>query len=284
MRKKGKDAERVNNLVVISDTHCGCEFGLHPKKPTQLDGGGTYSPSALQKKIWAWWEVFWQEWVPEVCHGEPFAVVLCGDCIDGAHHKSTTQISANINDQKHIAVEALQPVAEACGGRFYVIRGTEAHVGPSGVHEEEVAEMLGAVPDAEGHYARWELWAEVGTGLAHLTHHIGTTGSSHYESSAPMRELGEAYTEAGRWNNRPPDIVVRGHRHRHIEVRVPTCKGYGIVFTCAAWQAKTPFTYKIPGARQSMPQIGGHLIRQGDFDLYTRHFVQTPERAKAVKI
>ncbi|MCG3178623.1 MAG: hypothetical protein BIFFINMI_00951 [Phycisphaerae bacterium] len=274
----------INNLVVVSDLHCGCRLGLHPSAPTPLDDGGHYSPSRLQKIVWSWWCEFWDRWVPEACHGEPFAVLVLGDILDGVHHGSTSQVSHNLEDQAEIAYRALSPIAERADGRFYMIRGTEAHVGPSGVEEERLAKRLGAVPDEDGRHARWEAWIELGRGLVHATHHIGTTGSQAYESTAVMRELAEAYTEAGRWRQRPPDVLVRGHRHRHIEVRVPTRLGYGIAFTCPAWQLKTPYCYRVPGARQSMPQIGGSVIRQGDSDLYTRHWVRSPERTKAVTL
>jgi hypothetical protein len=99
-----------------------------------------------------------------------------------------------------------------------------------------------------------------------------------------MAELGEAYAEAGRWQNRAPNVVVRSHRHRHIEVRVPTKAGYGISFVTAGWQLQTPFVWRMPGGRSSLPQIGGSLIRMGDNDLYTRHKVWDIGRSRTVQI
>ncbi len=261
----------ANNLVVVSDLHCGCQLGLCPADGVQLDEGGFYRPGSLQTKVGDMWDHFWKVWIPKACHNEPFAVVVNGDSLDGSHHGAVHQISHNLSDQAKIAYELLAPIVEACQGRFYMVRGTEAHVGPSGQQEEELADKLGAIPDESGRHARYELWAEVGKGLVHVMHHVGTTGTTHYESTAILKELAESYTEAGRWRLRPPDVVVRSHRHRHIEVRVPTDLGYGISFSTAGWQLKTPFTYKIPGGRVTTPQIGGSLIRQGDEDLYTRH-------------
>jgi len=273
----------LNNIIVVSDLHCGCRLGLCPPS-VKLDGGGTYHASPLQRKLYKHWLYFWDRWVPEVTKGEPFAVVVNGDSMDGIHHNSVTQISHNITDQQRIAYDMLSPVVDECHGQLYMIRGTEAHVGKSGQNEEALAEMLDAIPDDSGNYARWDLWAEVGAGLVHFTHHIGTTGRTHYESSAVMAELGEAYAEAGRWQNRAPNVVVRSHRHRHIEVRVPTSAGYGISFVTAGWQLQTPFVWRMPGGRSSLPQIGGSLIRQGDHELYTRHWVKDIGRSKAVKI
>jgi hypothetical protein len=258
-------------------------MGLCPNEPIHLDDGGEYNSSDLQRKVWSWWMEFWDEWVPRACHNEPFGVVVNGDSLDGVHHGATTQISHNLGDQALIAENILRPVAERAE-KFFMIRGTEAHVGPSGVEEERLAKSLGAIPDEQGRHARYELWARVGKGLVHIMHHIGTTGSSHYESTAIMKELTESYAEAGRWRREPPDVVVRSHRHRHLEVRVPTNLGYGISFCTAGWQLNTPFTYRTAGGRITTPQIGGSLIRQGDEDLYTRHKTWGVERPAEVQI
>lgn len=270
----------IRNLVVISDTHCGCKLGLCPPEGTQLDDGGTYSASRLQRKLYSLWEQFWGEFVPSVTHGEPYAVVHNGDAIDGVHHGATTQISNNLEDQGDIAYRLLAPVVEQCEGRYYHIRGTEAHVGKSGVEEERLAKRLGAIKDTEGKSARYQLWIECGNGLVNLLHHIGTTGSSAGEATAVNAELIAAYVEAARWAERPPDIVVRSHRHRYLEVRFATAQGYGISTVTPGWQGKTPFSWKIAGARQAPPQFGGLIIRQGDRRLFVEPMVWTVEREK----
>ena len=272
MAKKAKAERGIRNLVVISDLHSGCRLALCPPEGVKLDDGGTYHPSRMQKILWKWWTEFWDTWVPQMTHGEPFDVLHNGDALDGVHHGSTTQISHNLQDQCAIAEELLRPVV-AKARRFFMIRGTEAHGGASAVEEERLARLLGAKPGEDGQCARYELWIHVGDGLVHALHHIGTTGSAQYESSALMAELAAEYAEAGRHRERPPDVVVRSHRHRQCEVRVPTRIGYGIVFVTPAWQLKTPLAYRIAGARVSTPQIGGSLIRQGDEELHTRHRV-----------
>ena len=181
----------ITHQVVVSDTHCGCRLGLCPPE-VRLDDGGTYRHSRMQATVWAWWEEFWGEWVPHITKGEPYAVVVNGDPMDGNHHGSVTQISHNPVDQKHVALAAFRPVVDLCEGRFYMIRGTEAHGGESGNLEENLAEELGAISNEEGQHARWEMWFRLGQALVHYSHHIGTAGSMHYESTALMRELAEA--------------------------------------------------------------------------------------------
>lgn len=268
----------IRNVVVISDTHFGCRLALCPPSGCCLDDGGEYMPSDLQRRLWAIWLEFWA-WVDVELDGEPFVLVHNGDSIDGVHHNSTTQISHNLEDQGTLAVETLAPyVAKA--HTYYHIRGTEAHVGKSGVEEERVAKRLGAKPNAQGQHARYDLWLDLGGHMIHFLHHVGTVSSNAYEASAVGKELSETINEAGRWGHEIPSCVVRAHRHRHYEVKGPTHKGECIAFVTAAWQLKTPFAYKVAGARVSTPQIGGSIIRLHKSGvLYTRHFVKPVERS-----
>ena len=160
--KTGKGV-KCNNIIVVSDLHCGDQTGLCPPDGVDLDRGGHYCPSTLQKKIYAYWEYLWKGWVPMVCRDEPYIVVCNGDAVEGNHHNSTHQISANPAVQERIALEVLSPIVKDALA-YYHIRGTPAHGGESGCDEERLARALSAVPNAEGQYARDELWKLVGLG------------------------------------------------------------------------------------------------------------------------
>jgi len=275
----------AQQCIVVSDLHCGSTLGLCPPEGHTLDDGGCYKPSVLQKNIWGIWEEFWGEWVPRVTKKEPWDLVVNGDAIDGDHHRTPTIISTNLHDQFRAAKQCLAPVVKMCkdsGGKYHHVRGTEAHVGQSAQEEERLAEALGAEQDEGGSYSQWELWKRVGGSLVHLTHHVGTTGSQAYESTALMKELVEAFVEAGRWGDEPPQIVVRSHRHRCMSITIPTDRGYGIVAVTPAFQGKTPYTFKIPGARVGQPQMGGLIIRAGDEEVHARFFVRRISRPKEV--
>lgn len=279
-----KKHTEIRNVVVISDTHVGCKMALcHPDGAT-LDDGGTYFPSKIQQKIWDHWEEFWGEWVPRATRKEPYAVVHNGDCIEGQHHQATTPWSANLSDQTNHAYLILKPVVEACEGRYYHIRGTEAHVGKSAREAEDLARRLGAVPNEEGQHSRWDLWLRVAGKLCNFLHHIGTTSSAQHEASAVNAEMASIYMEAGRWGDEPPLVVARSHRHTNIEVRLPNEDGQVSVFTTAAWQLKTPHCWKIAGARNKQPQLGGSLIRMGDEEFHTRHKVWRMQRSREVSL
>lgn len=273
----------IKNVIVISDLHCGCRLGLCPPE-VQLDDGGIYQSSDAQKMVYDFWLYFWNTWVKQVTKGEDYAIVLNGDAIDGNHHNSTTQISHNITDQVRIAQAVLSPILrdKKCKA-YYHIRGTEAHVGISGQNEEILAESLGAIPNEQGQYARWELYLKIGghKKLCHFSHHVGSTSSSAYESTAPFRESVEMLVESGRWGHNPPDAIIRSHRHRAIEIRKPSQNGYNIVLVTPGWQMKTPYVYKLIAGRVGMPEIGGYLLREGDEDgLYSRFKVMKLNRSK----
>lgn len=281
--------KQPRNLVAISDTHSGCRLALCPPGKIPLDDGGTYEWSPFQAKLWALWREFWDSWVPEVTRGEPFDLVHNGDALEGVHHRATTMISHNMEDQQRIAEAVMGPVVKRCkdsGGTYYHIRGTEAHVGQSAEFEERLARSLGAKPNENGQYARYDLWKRVGTPtkrvaapLVHFLHHVGTTGSAAHESSAVNAELTAMYVEAARWGKEPPDFIVRSHRHRSIAVDLNSSKGYAAAIVTPAWQGRTPFSFKIPGARVSEPQVGGIIIRAGDEEFYYRRKVWSFDRS-----
>lgn len=49
-RTTSKKNRPINYIVCVSDTHCGCGLALCPPE-VQLDDGGTYSQSRLQRGI-----------------------------------------------------------------------------------------------------------------------------------------------------------------------------------------------------------------------------------------
>ena len=289
MAKKKTTTKRVNNVVLVSDTHCGCRLGLCPPDGIHLDDGGTYQPSAFQRKVWSYWTEFWNVHVPSVTRGEPFDVVHCGDAMDGVPHRGKTPISHNWADQQNIAIECLLPVADNCrasGGTFFHIRGTEAHVGKSGEREELLARALGAKRNKHHQHARYDLWKRCGPKLLHILHHIGTTGSQAYEATAVHKELTESFVEAARWHEQPPDMIIRGHRHRYLLTEIATSRkgetAQANAVVLPSWQGKTPFVWKIPGGRLAPPQFGGAVVRYStdSGELYVRPKVWTVQRSE----
>lgn len=285
---------RVNNVVVISDMHSGCRFALCPPK-VKLDKGGNYEASDVQLILHEWWKQWWDKIVPILTKKEEYYIVINGDLVDGEHHGSKTQISHNLVDQTNVCKKLLEPILRrtACKGLF-IVRGTEAHSGKSAEQEEEIAQDLNSIKDEFGDHSYYELWLQLGRfkSLLHFSHHVGTTSSASYESTAVYKELVEAYNEAGRFKNTPPDAIIRSHRHRQFQIDVAsgmddeqTLTGRALSIVTPAWQLKTPFAFKGVMGRSSTPQIGGYVIRSGDEDpLYARYKVWRVRRSKTIKI
>lgn len=288
-RKIENQDKSIKNVIFISDLHTGCQFGLFPDVRFPLDGGSIVEQSLLQAKVWQFWLLFWNEWVPQVTRGEPYALVINGDLTDGRHHNTTTQVTQNLSDQRKLSRIILDPIIEKVVSvnnqkLLYIIRGTEAHVGAAGESEETLAEEFEAKQDEYGNYARWDLNIKVGNCLINALHHIGISGSLAYETTALMKEYGEATSDAARWGRPVPNIIARAHRHRFSEISVPTHEGYGICFCTPGWQLKTPFVWRISSGRLTMPQFGGALVRSGDEEFYIRSKVWSVQQSATEEI
>jgi len=270
----------VKQAIVISDLHAGDRTGLCHKNGVPLDDGGVYMPSGLQLKVFEWWEEMWGEWVPRVTRRQPFAIIINGDAIEGEHHRSKTPFSVNVNDQIRAAALLIQPLVKLCEGRLYMIRGTEAHAGKSGEHEETLAKMVGAVPDENGQYARWEMIARIGNRLAHIKHKIGTTQSMAYQHTALSKAAMQLSASAAQWNYEIYDWICRSHRHRYSRCENRTYHGEQICVVTPGWQLRTPFIYSMSG--DDLPEFGCVLLRAGDEEHYCREYVKTITRTPEV--
>lgn len=267
---------KPKHIIVLSDTHFGSAVAI--SQIHQLDDGGYFHPSKLQAKLYRLWMAYW-EWVYMHVKKDPFIIVHVGDIIDGQHHRSTQTSTGNLTVQGRLAIDMMMPHVSRASA-YYQIRGTEAHVGMSAQEEEAIACALGAVKEKEtGNYSRWMLWMKFGNGLINFAHHLGSTSSSAYESSALMREVVASFTESGQYGYRPPGIVIRGHTHRYLKIEGP---GGWEGIKLPGWQLKTSFVHRID--RMRGPQIGGILISSTADGLETKAWVHSIKESKAISV
>jgi len=246
----------VRNLIVVSDLHCGDRFGLCPPRVV-LDSGLDVRHTQKQAIVWNCWNEFWDDWVPMVTKGEPYAIAVNGDAIEGVHHGSATPITNNVKDQRDIAYEVLAPQRERVQ-HFYIILGTEVHGGKSLQDEADLAQRLDATPGDDGSRSTYERSIYIGDGLVHLLHHIGGT------SAAPRGEWLRVLHDRVDCGEPIPDLLVRSHVHRYTEWEKR-------VVVTPPWQLKTPHGFKVAMGRNMGPQVGGIAIRWGSQDgLYHR--------------
>lgn len=242
--------------MVVSDLHVGSTAGLCSPK-MHMDGGGGYRPSKFQRGVWRYWQHFWEEFVPsQIEKAEKTAVILNGDLIDGNHHGSVGIWTNDPDCQADNTCDMLEPVKKI--GKVYVVRGTEAHSGPGSKAEERIAKELGCMKDETGSYSQWQLWLDIDNQIVQSAHHISTTSSAAYETSAPMREMITGLVEAAQWGQKLPSLFIRSHRHRFVTVPMTTRAGRVQAVITPAWQLRTPFVERID--RMRMPHIGGIVI------------------------
>ena len=251
------------SLVVVADLHVGSSTGLCPRSGMALDDGGYYKPSKMQEYLNDCWEHFFGVYVPLVTMGaDKRILVINGDAVDGFHHNTVALATNNIMSQERASASLIKDVAVNFDETYFV-RGTEAHVQQSAQSDERIAKEVGAIPDSNGDHARWQLWLDLNGVLFNIAHHLGTTSSAAYESSAPMREMVAGLVESGQWNKQMPDFFIRSHRHRYIEISIPSDNDKQItIMVTPAWQLRTPFVEKID--RMRMPHIGGIVINIED--------------------
>lgn len=252
----------MKTLIAISDLHVGSTVGLCPPGVKLVDGGG-YEMNKFQETLWKYWQHFWSTFVPSRAKGsKSVSVVINGDAIDGVHHQTVNILSNSIDIQEQAAVKALETIRQLCPVKIdhlYMVIGTEVHVGPAGQSERRIADKIEAEPDEDGCIAPYQRWIQVDDVLFQFAHHIGVTSSAAYESSAPMRELVSGLVEAAQWERPLPDVFVRSHRHRFIEVPIPSRNGRIRCVITPGWQLRTPFVERID--RMRMPHIGGCLFQ-----------------------
>ena len=272
----------VRFVAVISDLHPGSRMSVMPREGLDLDDGTHVTPTPLQLKICDMWDEY-RRWIDHETGGEPIAFVHNGDALEGAHHDTVSTWSNSRVDQARAAETLLRPWAERSGGRFWMTRGTPAHVGQSGQDEELLGKILGSVPNEQGQHVPWQIWMRLGAYLIHFAHEIATSTSPFAKSSALQREIALSHLNSGRWGDEPPDMIVRSHKHESSEVSEPTRKGRCRCYVTPAWQALTPFMHRRPrGGAQ--PEIGGALIVAGDNGIYVKDRIWRLERPKEVVV
>jgi hypothetical protein len=228
----------IKHIIGISDTHVGSTVAVWPDGFVTATGNALL-PNPIQRWYLNCFEEFIHDWVPKVTNGQPFALVCNGDTIEGIHHRSKQIVTHDVGDQLSAFIALFGPLIGKAEKVFLTL-GTECHTQQS---ECFIGKELGAEIDPEtGLHAfdvlRLEKWGK----LFSFQHHIGTTARKWTAATAPMAALANERLEAIDAGRRPPDYVVRAHRH------VPGVywddSGHAAVIT-GAWQSKTRHTHKV---------------------------------------
>lgn len=188
-------------ILVTSDQHCGCFFGLTPPS-WMIERSRAPKVRALQEKAWKWH----MEDLKSV--GKIDLLVCNGDAIDGKQHKSGSchLLTADLDEQVEIAREALS--APKAGELAFTL-GTPYHTDASGQHyERQLARTFGA-------QAEEELVIKHAGRRIYFRHKIARAGVPHtrHTATAKMHMHNVLKTAAGKAEKY--DYLVYSHVHYH---------------------------------------------------------------------
>lgn len=269
-------------IAAYSDTHPNSRVGLMPPM-VELDGGeyGMIRVTAndTQMEQWRLWRVFWNDMrkLRDELNAPLYAVQV-GDGSDDNTHAKAGLISTNPADQLGIAAAVLEPV-RLVADKLFIVRGTEAHVGPACWMEETLAQRVKAEKDKDaGTWSWWWLPMVVEGVRFHFAHHPPNRGWLPWtRQSAADRcayHVRGDYTDSG---DPVPDVAIFGHVHFYAD------SGTAVkprTFFLPSWQLATAFMHRL-GKSSTIPEIGAmwFVCDDGEYTMdYVRH---RPQRKRA---
>lgn len=241
---------------IVSDLHVNSTLGLCPPQGILQDDGGLFAPNRLQRWLIQCWKDFLNEVSSIIRPDDEVYGIVAGDTPD--KNPKTTQLMT-FNDESIVraAVEVLEPLRDLCTDGFWMLRGTETHIGQSGHLEEAVARSLKATkyPIHSETYSSWILRVEFGGVKIDCTHH-GPIGRLPWTT---MNGLGrvcyEIIDEYVASNEPYPDIALQGHNHRYAD----TGSNYPIrVISLPCFQLSTSYGARVSPRRRT--HIGACIL------------------------
>lgn len=246
-------------LAVTSDQHCGSTVALCPPR-IQLDDGGEYVASKAQQWIWQRWEGFWGRVRDTVRQhrGAKLIQAFNGDLTEGDHHKTTQILSGNPTAQAAVVNAAMKVPLALKPDAIFVIRGTEAHVGPSAAFEERIA--LGLKKDGwpvqpehgTGNAAHWHVALDLDGFRVDIAHH-GRMGQRPWTKGNVVLNLAaEIFYQHAAAGRPHPHLAIRSHLHQFFDTghAHPTR-----LVQMPAWQLATAYIHRI--APNAIADVGG---------------------------
>jgi hypothetical protein len=271
--KKSKDACLV---VVVSDTHINSTVGLLNRR-INLDDGGQYVSSKSQNWLYNNFLSFCKEIETEKRRlSAPTIVIFNGDIADDNQHKTTQLITGNKADILRMTVDTLNPIIELAD-HIIVMRGTEAHVGPSASMDEMFADDISADKSAENIFSWWEFRGMIGGVTFDIAHHPGTFSGMPHTAHAPAGKVATRieydYAIAGK---KPPDIAIRSHNHIFSDSGL----SYETrAFITLPWQLTTSYGHRKGFSGRIMPVGGMYFVcEKGKYDVKVRKY--SPRRTR----
>ena len=152
-----------------------------------------------------------------------------------------------------------------------MLRGTEAHSGPSGAMDETLARELGAeAATADGPASWWQLRLEVEGVRLDVAHHPPGGGGRRPWTAANFAATlaAMAFYETAARGEKPPHLYVRGHVHRPGD----SYDAHPVrALVLPSWQLTTSYGYRIGGG--ALPVGGAYVVcsGKGNYEVVKRY-------------
>jgi len=252
---------RKRTVIAISaDKHSGSSLGLMKPEPMQLHDGGTYIPSALQKKIWTQYSecLFF---IKEERKRSRLIWIENGDLTEGVHHGTTQITTSRTDEHEQIAVDILEHTFnylkfnKSKGDLAYIMAGTETHSGIGSRAEENIArdiEEWGIVPKNKARYTWDRLLLKVNGILFDIAHHGGSVGRRAWTTNNGMHNLVKSlYFQHLEDETKIPRYFIRSHLHKYAYGQYKGKRGEIEGFVTPSFQFKTGYAYRVAGSQLS---------------------------------
>lgn len=250
MAKAKYDSTRKVFVAVVSDLHIGSTVALCPPEGIELEDGGRYHPSPVQKWVWDKWLQYWSD-VKSRAGMSPLIVVVNGEFIDGNHH-GTTQIGTPSPTAMMDAAIGVMLKPAQMAKALYVTKGTAAHSLHGAASDHAIGKELGAAKCPEtGQHAFYHLLLKIKNTRFDIAHHIGGSARIHTRGTNIRGEVTDAMLET----TNPPDILIRSHVHTYADTG-RNFKTFGVV--TPAWQLMTEYSHRV--VRRTQRGVGGLLF------------------------
>lgn len=197
---------KMKRVVIISDTHCGHDFGITPPEWWL----GADSENADTRKIATFQRELWKFYSSEIAKLKPIhTLFLNGDAVDGKGDRSggVEQYTTDRIDQARMAARVID---EAGAEKVRVLYGTRYHTGKEEDFEALLPDMVGCrdvVVEGHGFY-------DINGLVFDVKHKIGSSSIPHGRGTPLMR----AWLWNRLWNlhygrQELAHIIIRSHVH-----------------------------------------------------------------------
>jgi len=195
----------IFRILLTGDWHCGDKAGLTP--PSQWKACGKHR--VLAEKLWKWFESTITE------YGPYDMAIFTADMVEGVNSKNTIELyTADTEEQAEIAAECAE-IIPCKKENMRCVKGTPFHTAGTCDFENHFCDTLGI--DRPKSTLRINIKDLVRLNVRHTA---GRSSIPYGQGTPTLKELINEMISAVRQGDTPADIVIRGHTHLSLSVRL----------------------------------------------------------------